>query len=129
MVALDPDLREADVGLLEGLSFDEAAARFPALAEQLLARRIDLDWPGGERASDVLARAGRAWQHLRQAADTGAEVVAVSHGWLIAVLVSLATGDEGPVVLAPAGTIHLICRQGRWLVDTPAATAARVGGE
>src|SRR4029079_5019909 len=62
-VEQDADLREVDVGELDGRTFDETAAAFPDLARRVLAAARDIDWPGGEHAADLRVRADAAWRH------------------------------------------------------------------
>jgi probable phosphoglycerate mutase len=91
-VELDDDLREVDVGELEGLTFDEGAALFPELAQRLLAAERDIDWPGGERVADLRARAGAAMERLEsRSIDTA---VVVSHGGVIGELVVTLAGPD-----------------------------------
>ncbi|MFL5778443.1 MAG: histidine phosphatase family protein [Chloroflexota bacterium] len=80
------DLVEVDLGLIDGLTFDEVAQRHPAVALAVLERRQDIDWPGGESAAEVAARARTASGWLAELASSST-VVAVSHGWFIAALV------------------------------------------
>ena len=58
---IDERWLEADVGDAEGLTFDEVAARYPALAAQLAAGEAEIDWPGGETAAALRERVAAAW--------------------------------------------------------------------
>jgi broad specificity phosphatase PhoE len=60
-VEIDERWLETDVGLAEGLTFDDVAARFPMLAEALLADAVDIDWPRGETAAALRRRIAGAW--------------------------------------------------------------------
>lgn len=77
---------EADMGEVDGLTWDQVVARWPVVANALL-RGAPVDWPGGERHVDVVARVRRAWE-LALASD--APIVIVTHGGpLRAVLAAL----------------------------------------
>lgn len=80
-VRVDPDLIEVDVGVADGMTWDELAAGHPALAEAILGR-TDVDWPGGETAAQVAVRARSAAERIGDLARNGA-VVVVSHGGLL----------------------------------------------
>jgi probable phosphoglycerate mutase len=72
------ELIDIDYGAWQGLTADEAGARWPAEAE-LWRRRPDLaQLPGGETLQDVLARAARALR-LIVARHPQATVVLVAH--------------------------------------------------
>ncbi|HEX5015632.1 MAG TPA: histidine phosphatase family protein [Candidatus Limnocylindrales bacterium] len=91
-VEIDDDLREVDVGELEGRTFDEGAALFPELAQRLLAAEREIDWPGGERAADLRARSAAALGRLEgRSAD---EAVVVSHGGVIGELIVTLAGPD-----------------------------------
>ena len=77
-VETDAVLNEADMGLWEGLTWEEIAARHP---EQLKERsRIGLSYKGhgGESVLEVSVRIGRFWERLRREAP-GLTVCAVTH--------------------------------------------------
>jgi broad specificity phosphatase PhoE len=117
-VELDPDLREVDVGELDGRTFDETAAAYPALAQQVLAADREIDWPGGERAEDLRVRADTAWRRALERAGDGS-IVLVTHGGVVGELVaSLVAADaEEPRSWLPAGgAIALEPRPGAWVV-------------
>jgi broad specificity phosphatase PhoE len=102
---LDDRLWEADFGLLEGCAFDAVAQTWPAIARALLASSTDIDWPGGERAADLLARLRPVATEL--ATMTG-DAVLVTHGGTIRVLLTLlAVPDAAQIDLAPAQLIVL----------------------
>jgi probable phosphoglycerate mutase len=108
-VATEPELREADLGQVDGLTFEEVAAAFPGVAEAVLAGRMDVDWPGGERAGALEARAVRAWHRLTGMAGH-ADLVAVTHGGVIAALLRVALPDarNRPPWAGPATVVHLV---------------------
>jgi broad specificity phosphatase PhoE len=86
-----PDLLEVDVGAVEGLAWSDVEARFPDLAARLAAGER-IDWPGGEAWMDVVARARRAADRVRVAAESGS-VVVVSHGGLLHALTGELAAD------------------------------------
>lgn len=89
-VRIDPDLIEVDLGVADGLTWDELAEKHPVLAEAILGGP-DVDWPGGETAVQVATRARSAAERIADLARNGA-VVVVSHGGLLRAL-SLAMGS------------------------------------
>jgi broad specificity phosphatase PhoE len=117
-VEIDPDLREVDVGELDGRTFDETAAAYPDLAKQVLAADRAIDWPDGERAADLAIRAAQAWRHALERAADG-PIVLVSHGGVVGELVTeLVPADpaEGRSWL-PAGAAVAVAESGdAWAV-------------
>jgi broad specificity phosphatase PhoE len=83
-VRVDPDLVEVDFGEVDGLTWDELEIAHSALAESILGG-TEPDWPGGEKAAQVAARAETAAERIRALARSGA-VVVVSHGGLLTAL-------------------------------------------
>ena len=84
LITTDPDLREIDQGVWEGMHADEIERRWPELwgrARHYHAR------PGGETPTEVRARALRALRRIVEA-HPDATVAVVSHGgtmrWLVA---------------------------------------------
>jgi probable phosphoglycerate mutase len=117
-VTVDDDLVEVDFGAAEGLTFDEIAAAWPPLAESLLAGRVDVDWPGGERAADLVARVTRAWSRL-VALAAARPVVAVSHGGVIGLVRRLFVNGPtfGPGAFAvPASAVQLVPDGDEWVI-------------
>jgi broad specificity phosphatase PhoE len=94
----DPRWLEADVGDCEGLTFDEVEAASPGFAARLAAGEADIDWPGGETASALLARVTAAWESIL---DTGQPTVVVSHSGPIRLAIALATGRSVAEVAFP----------------------------
>ncbi len=96
---IDADLVEIDFGTVDGLTWDELDAAHPALAASILSG-AEPDWPGGETAAEVSARAWSAATRIRDVARSSA-VVVVSHGGLLRSLarhlgVPLASGRFEP---------------------------------
>jgi probable phosphoglycerate mutase len=99
VLEIDDRWLEVDVGDAEGLTFDEVAARYPALAAQLAAGDAEIDWPGGETAAVLRERVLAAWTAVL---DTGRPTVVVSHAGTIRIAVALATGQTWAEIPFPA---------------------------
>lgn len=97
-IQLDPRWMETDFGDVEGLGFDELAARHPELAEAILDGTTEIDWPGGETAAALTARVASAWHEL---ADAGRSVVVVTHGGPILRALRLARNGVAGVADVP----------------------------
>jgi broad specificity phosphatase PhoE len=116
-IAMDDDLREVDVGDLDGLTFDQASGVYPDLGQWLLAADREIDWPGGERAEDLRARVRAALRRVDlRPADL--PVVLVSHGGVIGELLAGARGaDEQADRWLPAAAAVVLERDdGGWHV-------------
>ena len=115
-IEIDDDLRETDIGELDGLTFDETRTRYPELARKLLAADPEVDWPGGERAADLRVRVAAAWERLAARAGDR-HLVAVSHGGVISELIRLVLGDDianAERWLDPGTAVALHGRDGAW---------------
>ncbi len=123
----DERLREVDFGLAEGCTFDEIERRWPAIARSLLAGELAIDWPGGERASDVATRMESVARELE--ARRAGDVVLVTHGGPIRALAALlGVRSETSEALAPAQVLVLE-REPRWhTVDLIAVPSDGRGG-
>lgn len=97
-VRLDPAWQEADMGAIDGLTWDEVAARMPAVANALL-RGEEVDWPGGERHEAFVARVRGAWEAVRSAPGP---TVIVTHGGPLRVVLASLGREAGHV---PPGTV------------------------
>jgi probable phosphoglycerate mutase len=93
-VQFDDDLVELDFGDLEGLTFDEAAAKHP-LAARRFGSDVTVRAPGGESVADVSARVSRARRRVLSE-HAGRTVLVVSHVTPIKLLLAagLGVGDE-----------------------------------
>lgn len=99
VLEIDDRWLEVDVGGAEGLTFDEVAARYPALAAQLAAGDAEIDWPGGETADALRERVIAAWTEI---IGTGRPTVVVSHAGTIRIALGLATGRRFDEIPFPA---------------------------
>lgn len=85
-VRIEGSWAEADMGDVDGLTWDQVVACWPIVSDALL-RGAPVDWPGGERHVDVVARVRGA---LELALASDAPTVIVTHGGpLRAVLAAL----------------------------------------
>lgn len=85
-------LRERHYGAFQGLTYDEARARFPAEYDRFAARETDFAFPdGGESLSGFAARVTAV---LREIAErhAGAQVLVITHGGVLDIVHRLATG-------------------------------------
>ena len=98
VIEVDDRWLETDVGLVEGMSFDEVAERFPDLAAGLAAGSASIDWPGGETAAELERRITDAWAAI-VAADRPS--VVVSHAGSIRVAIAIATTRRPDEVAFP----------------------------
>ena len=93
-VAFDRDLVELDFGDLEGLTFDEAAAKHPLAARRFMSD-VTVAAPGGESIAGVSTRVSRARRRILSE-HAGRTVLIVSHVTPIKLLLTagLGVGDE-----------------------------------
>lgn len=91
VVSLDADFRERDFGVFEGLSGEEAMARYPELAARNVAYRWDEAPPGAESVQTVVDRVQAGLERLRAQHD-GRTVLLVSHGFVVRCLRFLLDG-------------------------------------
>jgi broad specificity phosphatase PhoE len=112
-IEVDDRWLETDVGLAEGLTFDEVAARWPLLGESLVAGNVAVDWPGGETALQLERRITEAWSAV---IALGRPTLIVSHGGSIRVAAAIATGRG-------VGDVEFV-EPGRWIRHDVAAADA-----
>ena len=112
---VDGDLREADFGEWEGMTFEEIAAAGGEGVEKWAAFDADFAFPGGERLGDFVARVGRAAERL--AAAPSERVFAVTHGGVIRAMICHLLGlDRRGYVLfevAPASVTTIALYEGK----------------
>jgi broad specificity phosphatase PhoE len=92
-VEVERDLREIDLGLLEGLTGEEASARYPEFSLAFRADPVDVRPPGGETMAEVRDRAMAAILRLAARHTGGARVAVVTHQVVIASVVCTLRGD------------------------------------
>ena len=119
----DPSLREVALGGWEGLTHDEAAARFPAEYAAWTAG-TDLRRGGGETQSEAGVRVAEAVIRFLWRAGSGRTVVAVSHGLALQGAMAVLAGS-GLVRLGDGHSPHL--GNGEWIVLPVVLEAGRQG--
>jgi 2,3-bisphosphoglycerate-dependent phosphoglycerate mutase len=85
-VEATPDLRERHVGVLSGLTFNEAEARFPEDFAALASRDLEFVMTGGESYSQMIARASGKLEEIL-AWHRGESIVVFSHTGTIGFLI------------------------------------------
>jgi alpha-ribazole phosphatase len=90
---VDDRLREIDFGELEGLTYDEIAARFPETYEAWMRHPTEVVFPGGESFPAMTGRVCEALDQLRLA-HGGQPIVVVSHGGVNRIAIARALGLE-----------------------------------
>lgn len=131
-LSLLPAVRERRYGVFEGMTYDEAQARYPADYHAFEVRDPDYAFPGGgESLKQLHARVTGQLQRL--AADhAGQLVVLVTHGGVLDIVNRFVRGN--PLELARdflipnAGINWLSVRGGRWALDTWGETAHLAAG-
>jgi len=99
----DARLRELNLGDFQGLTFPEISAKFPAEVEAMNGDYMDFSAPNGERRRDMQARAYQALLDIIAADTGGGDVVIVSHGGTIRVLLIRLFGDDETLHQAHVG--------------------------
>ncbi len=106
---LEPDLREMNFGVWEGLTFDQVAERWPNEAADFH-RHTLLAPPGGETWAQFDARVARGFQRHRTQAGADDALLLVVHGGVIHALVRrlMKLGDgPSPIHVDPAGITEI----------------------
>ncbi len=86
-----PDLRERNYGAFQGLTHDEAHARYPQLQSRIRARELHAEPPGGESLINFAERVQAAFARIAHA-HPGHTLLIVSHGGVLDVAYRMATG-------------------------------------
>lgn len=84
-VETDRRLREIHVGIFQGLTGDEVAARYPLQYAAFNSDKLNYVVPEGESRKQLQTRAFAAWEELVATAQ-GPEIALVSHGGTIKLL-------------------------------------------
>lgn len=90
-VSCEEDLREIDFGDLEGLTYDEIAARHPELYRRWMERPTEVEFPNGESFPALRLRVRSAMAALLNR-HAGECVALVTHGGVIRVVLAEALG-------------------------------------
>lgn len=133
---LEPGLRERSLGVLDGMSFADAEARYPDLWRRMRAREPDAMPDGAESPDGVFARVSSALDRL-VATHPGERVAVVSHGLALFHAFAHVCGLGSPardlsvfVLVDNCSITHLEHRRSRWRIVTVNDTAhlREVGG-
>jgi alpha-ribazole phosphatase len=76
------ELQEIDFGAFEGLTYDEAAARYPDVYRTWMEDPARVRFPGGEAYQDLRARVAAAFAEIPQRHE-GRALTVVAHGGVI----------------------------------------------
>jgi len=91
------DLGEIRAGAWEGLTFEEASARFPREAAAYLASWHDFAFPGGEGFASLFARALAAFEDVRGATSGRAGIV--THSGVIRAIAAGVLGADAAAMM------------------------------
>jgi 2,3-bisphosphoglycerate-dependent phosphoglycerate mutase len=114
---VEPDLREVHLGEWEGALFRQRVREWHPIAEQMFAEERWDVIPGAE-PTDALAARVRAGIERIAAAHPDERVAVFTHGGVIGMLVSLATGGRPFAFISAdnASITHLVVHDGRWIL-------------
>jgi probable phosphoglycerate mutase len=106
---VDPELRERQFGVFEGLTRHECAAQHPEAWQLWLAQTGTP--PGGESRGDAAARLRRALRHIAATAATeGGPALVVSHGAVMRLYLIDLLGSSVPIMAN--GTTYVVEHDG-----------------
>lgn len=120
-LSTDERLRERNMGIFQGLTFEEIAQRYPDESGQLKNASVDYVPSGGESAAQTRQR---AWTALNEFADRHAEqeIAIISHGAVIAAVIRHILGMPYEVrrsfKIFNAGINVLTRKNSHWAVET-----------
>jgi alpha-ribazole phosphatase/probable phosphoglycerate mutase len=81
-------LREIDFGVFEGLTYDEAAARYPDVYREWMENPARARFPGGETYEDLRARVSEALDEILRRHE-GRAFTVVAHGGVIRTVLAI----------------------------------------
>lgn len=121
-----PEMRERRYGVFEGLTYAEAAARFPAGYAAFEGRNADYDFENGESLKAMFARVTGKLSELATL-HAGSTLAVVVHGGVLDVINRFVRGTplEAPrdFLIPNAGINWVVTVNGRWQVETWGETA------
>ena len=121
-----PELRERRYGIFEGLTYDEAQAKYPAGYAAFEARDPDYDFETGESLQAMFARVTGKLQALA-AAHPGENIVVVLHGGVLDIVNRFVRGNPltapRDFLIPNAGLNWIVCAGGAWCVESWGETA------
>jgi probable phosphoglycerate mutase len=92
----EPDLREINFGLIEGLSMEEFKIQFPDVYAAWQGRKgVDFRWPNGESRSEFWTRVIVAVERIIAAHSQGTVIVVAHSGALATYVSQIVTGEPG----------------------------------
>jgi broad specificity phosphatase PhoE len=105
-IELDARWLESDVGIAEGLTFDELSKVQPQLARRLARGDVDIDWPNGESAASLADRVESALRDVRHGSSP---TIVVSHAGPLRIAISRAANVpvERVAFLEPGGVLRV----------------------
>lgn len=89
---LEPELRERNYGILEGLTRAEIAVEHPAASTAIKAREVDFQIPAGESINQFAGRVDTVLRRIAGQYPAG-DVLVVAHGGLLDIAYRLAVGQ------------------------------------
>lgn len=95
----EPDLREMNFGVWDGMRFDAVAARDPQLSRDFWEKPGDVQAPEGESWNQTMKRVSAAVDRLNQT-HAGQHIIAVSHFGVILTQVQRALGVSAYAAMA-----------------------------
>lgn len=98
------DLREVNVGDLDGRNDDAAWQIYDAVLRAWRSGQLEDRFPGGESGHELAARTGRALQVIAERAGTG-DAIVVAHGASIRAAIPALTGQPDPGADLPTGSV------------------------
>ena len=114
---VDTRFAELDFGDIEGMTYDEVAARYPALYETWMSTPTEVKFPAGECFADMAARVRSGGAELRTR-HPGEVIAIVAHGGTVRILLSDALG-MADVGLFRIGQDYAGVSCVDWYGDTP----------
>ena len=94
---VEPRLEEIDFGELEGLTYDEAAERYPRIYEEWMRAPTEVHFPGGESFTEMRQRVLQAVSEIRESRKEQT-VAIVSHGGVNRIVLAQALGLAPPMI-------------------------------
>lgn len=121
-----PEMRERRYGTFEGLTYDEAKAKYPAGYAAFEGRNADYNFENGESLHDMFQRVISRLKEIA-AAHPGQNVVVVLHGGVLDIINRFVRGNglETPrdFLIPNAGLNWIAAVDGVWHIETWGETA------
>ena len=121
-----PELRERRYGIFEGLTYDEARARFPEGYAAFARRDVDYSFDGGESLKEMAARVTGKLEEIA-AAHPWQNVAVVLHGGVLDIVNHFVRGNplemQRDFLIPNAGINWIAAVDGAWSLETWGETA------